>query len=827
MTSLIGTLKSPLGGNATGTLTLTPPVNTSLYGGQGNGPQAQIVITVTNGVLQSPPAIIGNDLVLPHGTQYSVRFVDSNSRVSTAQWYIAGSTFDVGSSPLILTGSGVDATQLWGRDIFAAAPADGNVLAWSAANNRWEPTVGGGGGGLAGTIAAGQIAFGSATDTIGGSANLEWIPASIAATVSDLSTFSADAQAYLAGSPLGHVDVHITEDYTFGAPDQNSGAIRSAVEVRGTQTFNNPAPIYGFVSAFPALGETQSQVRAGDFDTTTTGEGTINLLSNLMLYSDVEGSVNVLQRSGIVIYFDANFNGGNPNVQNDIGIDIQAVGYGTAENIGIQIADITGATNNWAIKTGLGLVEHADSVLINQAFIGRSPFTINSTASDPATDFTNSPLVSASFTFTPSADYAGGGPGVFVISGATAGAHNLANTQWYNEFSIFTHGSTGTLLAAYGHETILITSPGSGNITGVFSDGKGLYGYDVFTDLEGGNVATLVGYHVSALSITAPATVTNNFAFYADDQTGATNSYYSWFGSRGVRRVKEDSTFDSVGQAIEALYNPQFTKYTPGAANYERIILGQWNGNVAEIGTEKGGTGTLRPLRLIGSEIHFGASASAWWDVSGETLHIDATSQNPLDVEGLAPGDGNIYGIYTFLDVGGHTIDKMANIQIDKPSLSGGSITGYFYGLEFKDLSGVNANLTYYTWMDSRGVMRVKEDAAYNGTGQAILALYNNAFTKYTPGSANFERGYFAWDNANVFDFGAEAGGTGTLRDLRLKGANIRLAAKPQFDAANSTGGGTALLGSNSPSAHLSAPYTWIDVLAADGTLCTMPIWQK
>jgi hypothetical protein len=74
--------------------------------------------------------------------------------------------------------------------------------------------------------------------------------------------------------------------------------------------------------------------------------------------------------------------------------------------------------------------------------------------------------------------------------------------------------------------------------------------------------------------------------------------------------VKKDSTFNGVGQAIEALYNPQFTKYTPGATNYERIILGQWNTNVAEIGTEAGGTGTLRPLLLLGPEVGIGTGTS-------------------------------------------------------------------------------------------------------------------------------------------------------------------------------------------------------------------------
>ncbi len=140
-------------------------------------------------------------------------------------------------------------------------------------------------------------------------------------------------------------------------------------------------------------------------------------------------------------------------------------------------------------------------------------------------------------------------------------------------------GSIGALYAAgvYG----VVGNEGSGTIV----NGVGVYGY-----CAGGG------------------SITNCYAFYAPDQAGvATNPYYMWADSRGVYRIKEDSTFDSVGQAIAAVYNPQFAKYSPGATDFERLVEGRWNGNVAEIGTEKGGSGTLRDLRLIGAHVQTAA----------------------------------------------------------------------------------------------------------------------------------------------------------------------------------------------------------------------------
>lgn len=137
---------------------------------------------------------------------------------------------------------------------------------------------------------------------------------------------------------------------------------------------------------------------------------------------------------------------------------------------------------------------------------------------------------------------------------------------------------------------------------------------DIVTFNHGvGDIAEAWDIIIRAPVVDGGGTITSAMGLYEVDRANAAiaNNYYSWFDSRGVRRVKEDSTFDSVGQAIEALYNPQFTKYTPGAVDYERIILGEWNGNIAELGAQAGGTGVLRETRIIGKDVQIPSLAFA------------------------------------------------------------------------------------------------------------------------------------------------------------------------------------------------------------------------
>ena len=59
-----------------------------------------------------------------------------------------------------------------------------------------------------------------------------------------------------------------------------------------------------------------------------------------------------------------------------------------------------------------------------------------------------------------------------------------------------------------------------------------------------------------------------------------------------------------------------------------------------------------------------------------------------------------------------------------------------------------------------------------------------------------------------------------------LGNGTIILYGVPRFNGTNSTGAGTALLGTNCPAVTVSAPYTWISIITADGSTAYMPAFK-
>lgn len=162
------------------------------------------------------------------------------------------------------------------------------------------------------------------------------------------------------------------------------------------------------------------------------------------------------------------------------------------------------------------------------------------------------------------------------------------------------------------------------------------YGY--YAQLSVGNLSSVgdaYGLYAKRpiLSGATPGTIGNYFTVWQGDLTGiATNGYFLWYDSPGVFRVKADG--------VMAYYNPTFTKYTPGAVNFERIVQ-QWNSDVAEIGPEQGGTGVKRPLRLLGSAVEVPTNTFATLPASPTTGMMSYVSDSNTAVWGAVIAGGS------------------------------------------------------------------------------------------------------------------------------------------------------------------------------------------
>src|SRR5580692_2820305 len=86
-TTLTGTINGPDGTGANGFLYFQLAQQGALSAAGGCGgpieilPTVMVQIKVVNGAMQSPPAIYGNDCILPQGTFYNVTFKDNNGNL--------------------------------------------------------------------------------------------------------------------------------------------------------------------------------------------------------------------------------------------------------------------------------------------------------------------------------------------------------------------------------------------------------------------------------------------------------------------------------------------------------------------------------------------------------------------------------------------------------------------------------------------------------------------------------------------------------------------------------------------------------------------------
>jgi hypothetical protein len=198
----------------------------------------------------------------------------------------------------------------------------------------------------------------------------------------------------------------------------------------------------------------------------------------------------------------------------------------------------------------------------------------------------------ANYNVNPSAD-SGDVPHGFQVAISTpiSLTHNMTSAVYGGEETVI-HNGSGTVQLLAGHETD-VENNGPGLVVAMYGQNVDL-SVNQYWGMGGGLVTTAYGYSL-------PST-TNGigtlFGFWSGAQGGgATNAFPLWFDEPGVFAVHSINTFNAVYQARPALYNPQFAKFTPGLADFERVAL-QFESNEAWLRTEAGGTGTARRMGL-------------------------------------------------------------------------------------------------------------------------------------------------------------------------------------------------------------------------------------
>lgn len=180
-----------------------------------------------------------------------------------------------------------------------------------------------------------SIQFNS-SGVFGGSADLTWS----ADGLTNLRHIAIGADSVIGSSFLVDAAEELSGDFE-GEP---TGALRLNVTLNSSGTEDEMVALTGSVSSSAVSMANLGALLAMNFESTHNGDGNIGILGGIFATVTHLGD-------------------GNADLIQGISIGASVAGDGTAtESQGLAIADITGAVTNWAIKTGLGLVEFGDRV---------------------------------------------------------------------------------------------------------------------------------------------------------------------------------------------------------------------------------------------------------------------------------------------------------------------------------------------------------------------------------------------------------------------------------------------------------------------------------
>jgi len=330
------------------------------------------------------------------------------------------------------------------------------------------------------------------------------------------------------------------------------------------------------------------------------------------------------------------------------------VRYKTGSGAGVYVCS---ATNTWsAVGSGGGVtlsptqIPYADSMGM---LVGSNDFVKNTTDDDGLQDFSyvqsrpnaddtafgmysNFASITAYIEGTNTSDSAGSVWGLEALAENRSG-HAISDVEGlFAEGTIVASGSTadsvsGGSLLAYNRAGALVTDVHGVNAwarTINHSTTTNQFGAWSVNQVNASTVTLNSNFYAGTLAVVSGGTATTNVAFYTESQAGTgINNYAFWAGCKdstsSVRRIKAEDD----GNYTDAWYEQGFTCYTPGAADYSRLSIGNFDGTAHEfeIKTEAAGMGTLRGLSLTAAKFNLhGVSSGA---TGKHVLCIDGTTK--------------------------------------------------------------------------------------------------------------------------------------------------------------------------------------------------------
>jgi hypothetical protein len=210
-------------------------------------------------------------------------------------------------------------------------------------------------------------------------------------------------------------------------------------------------------------------------------------------------------------------------------------------------------------------------------------------------------------------------------------------------------------------------------------------------------------------------------------------------GAAGSQALLQGDATDTLAQRRGV--NPQalriYNTFTD-ASNYERGVI-DWNAsvNVLTIGAQKAGTGTLRPISLVGAQIYFpdglvgapalargnGASSGLWFDASS-FLHYAQGGADKFYMTsngfGYPTGVGGTVAQATNKSTGVTLSTLCGTITLNAASLA--ADTSVAFTLTNANIAATDCIVVLH---DSVGTLGAYSFAVTPGAGSAVISVHN------------------------------------------------------------------------------------------------------